>query len=94
MLETALGRELTFFGKPEPRMFSYVFQQAAAQHPGLQPRDVLMVGDTLETDILGGQRFGLDTVLVLSGNTPPARAEQMIEASGIRPTHQCPSILS
>ena len=27
------------FGKPEPRMFSYVFEQAAAQHPGLQPGD-------------------------------------------------------
>lgn len=93
MLEGALGRELTFFGKPEPRMFSYVFEQAAAQHPGLERGDVLMVGDTLETDILGGVRFGLDTALVLSGNTPASRAEQMIEASGIRPTHLCPSIL-
>ncbi|NRA08420.1 MAG: HAD-IIA family hydrolase [Myxococcales bacterium] len=94
MLEAALGRDLLFFGKPEPRMFSYVFDQAAAQHPGLQRGDVLMVGDTLQTDILGAERFGLDTALVLSGNTPPARAEQMIEASGIRPTHLCPSILS
>ena len=94
LLEAALGRDVTFFGKPEPRMFSYVFEQASAQHPGLRPSDVLMVGDTLETDILGGSRFGLDTALVLSGNTPPARAEQMIETSGIRPTHVCPSILS
>lgn len=94
MLEAALGRDLLFFGKPEARMFSYVFEQAAGQHPGLQPGDVLMVGDTLETDILGGERFGLDTALVLSGNTPPSRVEQMIEASGIRPTHLCPSILS
>ena len=94
MLEAALGRDLLFFGKPEARMFSYVFEQAAEQHPGLQPGDVLMVGDTLETDILGGERFGLDTALVLSGNTPPSRVEQMIAASGIRPTHLCPSILS
>ena len=30
-----------------------------------------MVGDTLHTDIIGGNKFGLDTVLVLSGNTLP-----------------------
>ncbi|MCH2173589.1 HAD-IIA family hydrolase [Myxococcota bacterium] len=94
LLEAALGRDLIFFGKPDPRMFSSAFARAATQHPGLRPGDVLMVGDTLETDILGGARFGLDTALVLSGNTPPDRAEEMIEISGIRPNHVCSSILS
>ncbi len=43
---------------------------------------VLMVGDRLETDILGGNQSGLDTLLVLTGIS----REQEIEESGIRPT--------
>ena len=48
-----------------------------------------MVGDTLQTDILGGNKFGLDTVLVLSGNTLPKDAENRITSTGIVPTYIC-----
>ncbi len=48
-----------------------------------------MVGDTLHTDILGGNKFGLDTVLVLSGNTLSQDAETRIRATGIMPTYVC-----
>jgi 4-nitrophenyl phosphatase len=34
---------------------------------GTLPEETLAVGDRLETDILGGQRAGLRTALVLSG---------------------------
>jgi len=50
-----------------------------------------MVGDTLQTDILGGNKFGLDTVLVLSGNTLPKDADNRITATGIVPTYICNS---
>lgn len=50
-----------------------------------------MVGDTLRTDILGGNKFGLDTVLVLSGNTLPQDANTRITATGILPTYICES---
>ncbi|MEN9580905.1 MAG: hypothetical protein RJA70_3914, partial [Pseudomonadota bacterium] len=36
----------------------------------------------------------IDTVLVLSGNTQPNRAEVLISASGIIPTYVCDSILT
>ncbi|MBD4426876.1 HAD-IA family hydrolase, partial [Xanthomonas citri pv. citri] len=44
--------------KPDPRIFDYALAQA-----GNPDRDrVLMVGDTAESDILGGMRSGLSTV--------------------------------
>ncbi len=43
---------------------------------------ILMIGDRLETDILGGNRSNLDTLLVLTGIS----GEAEIETSGIRPT--------
>ena len=48
-----------------------------------------MVGDTLFTDIIGGNKFGLDTALVLSGNTLPEMAKIKIGSTGIIPTYVC-----
>jgi len=48
-----------------------------------------MVGDTLHTDILGGNKFGLDTVLVYTGNTLPEDAATSITSTGIVPTYIC-----
>ncbi len=54
--------------KPDPRIFDYALAQA-----GNPDRDrVLMVGDTAESDILGGMRSGLSTVwLNTHGRTLP-----------------------
>lgn len=63
-ISAASGVEPTIIGKPEPLMF-----QLALERMGTDPERTLMVGDRLETDILGGQRAGLGTILVLSGVT-------------------------
>ena len=60
--------------------------------PNITKRDVLFVGDTLRTDIIGANTFGFDTVLVLSGNTLPDTADLMIRSSGIIPTYVSQSI--
>lgn len=49
-------------GKPSPDMYFMAFELL-----GMQAGDVLAVGDRLDTDILGGQRAGCRTALVLSG---------------------------
>jgi|YNPNPStandDraft_1061719.scaffolds.fasta_scaffold102144_1 4-nitrophenyl phosphatase len=49
-------------GKPEPAMF----QQALALL-GAKAEETAMLGDRPETDILGGHRAGLATILVLTG---------------------------
>jgi len=63
-VETACEKEPVIIGKPSP----IIFEMAIREH-NLLPHETLMVGDRLDTDILGGQRAGCKTALVLSGIT-------------------------
>jgi 4-nitrophenyl phosphatase len=49
-------------GKPAPTMFEVAVEQLAAD-----PQTTLVIGDRLDTDILGANRAGLDSIMVLSG---------------------------
>ena len=92
MIEKIIGKRFIRFGKPDAQMFMFAYEKARIG-TSLQRDEILMVGDTLYTDIIGGNKFGLDTVLVLSGNTLPDMAQIRISGSGIIPTHICPSVL-
>jgi HAD superfamily hydrolase (TIGR01450 family) len=94
LLEHALSRSFIRFGKPDPMLFSYAYHHALGENPKLTKRDVLMVGDTLTTDILGGNKYGIDTVLVLSGTTSKEDYDARIRSSGIMPNYVCESILT
>jgi HAD superfamily hydrolase (TIGR01450 family) len=94
MLERIVGKSFIRFGKPDTMMFSHAFACAHDNLPDLKKSDILMVGDTLETDILGANTFGLDTALVLSGNTRPDQARMQIQAKGITPTYLCESVFT
>ncbi len=92
MIETIVGKQFIRFGKPDAQLFMFAYEQLEnAKH--ISKRDILMVGDTLHTDILGGNKFGLDTVLVLTGNTQPQDAEVLIRSTGIIPTYVCKSVV-
>jgi HAD superfamily hydrolase (TIGR01450 family) len=94
MLERIVGKAFIRFGKPDTMMFSHAFACAHDNLPELRKSDILMVGDTLETDILGANTFGLDTALVLSGNTRADHARMLIQAKGITPTYLCESVFT
>jgi NagD protein len=64
MLESASGARAFSVGKPSP-----VMMQGAREELGLTADQTVMIGDTMETDILGGVQLGYRTVLVLSGGT-------------------------
>src|SRR6266436_268291 len=64
LLETATGVKAFSVGKPSP-----VMMRAARKELGLATDQTTMIGDTMETDILGGVQLGFHTVLVLSGGT-------------------------
>lgn len=56
----ATGKSPLIAGKPEAALF-----ETAARHSGVER--ALVVGDRLDTDILGGNRAGMATALVLTG---------------------------
>ena len=64
MLETATGVKAFSVGKPSPVML-----RAARKELGLTTDQTIVIGDTMETDILGGVQLGFKTILVLSGGT-------------------------
>jgi HAD superfamily hydrolase (TIGR01450 family) len=90
MVENIVGKKFIRFGKPDSQMFMFAYDLIREYRPISKP-EIVMVGDTLQTDILGGNKFGLDTVLVLSGNTLPADAQNRITSTGIVPTYICDS---
>src|SRR3972149_5599900 len=61
-LEYGSGKRAIMIGKPSPRMFHLALQRA-----GEKPKRAVMVGDQLETDMLGARRAGVHTILVLTG---------------------------
>ncbi|MBY0230445.1 MAG: HAD-IIA family hydrolase [Gemmataceae bacterium] len=64
LLEAAAGVKAFSVGKPSPVML-----RAARKELGLTTDETFVIGDTMETDILGGVQLGFKTVLVLSGGT-------------------------
>src|SRR5262249_56466438 len=66
MLEAATGVRAFSVGKPSPLMM-----RAARKELGLRTEETTIIGDTMETDILGGVQLGYHTILVLSGGTRP-----------------------
>lgn len=93
LIESVLNQKFIRFGKPDSQMFMYAFDDI--NRSGMFTKsDILMVGDTLHTDILGGNKFGLQTLLVLSGNTRPESVEMKINSTGIIPDYISDSILT
>jgi HAD superfamily hydrolase (TIGR01458 family) len=70
-LEYASGVEATVLGKPSRAYFEAALEALDAE-PGL----TWMVGDDLDSDVAGAQRFGLRTVLVRTGKFRPDQLER------------------
>ncbi|MFO1007097.1 MAG: HAD-IIA family hydrolase [Planctomycetaceae bacterium] len=64
MLEAAAGVKAFSVGKPSPVML-----RDARKELGLGTDQTIVIGDTMETDILGGVQLEFKTILVLSGGT-------------------------
>ena len=63
------------YHKPQTEFFQYVLQAI-----GAEPKEALIIGDSLTSDILGGNQAGIDTCLYCPGPEP--------QLDAIRPTHR------
>lgn len=77
-VHTAVGRLATVAGKPEVPIFEEAVSRFDARHP-------LFLGDRLDTDILGANRAGIASALVLTGIDRPKHV--LAAPEGSRPTY-------
>lgn len=64
MIELATNKKAFSAGKPSP-----VMMRIAKAELNTRSAHTIMIGDTMETDILGGVQMGFKTVLTLTGST-------------------------
>jgi len=58
-----LGGRVEYYGKPHPAIYRYALGLAGDP----SPEQVLVIGDSLATDVLGAARMGFDCVFVTGG---------------------------
>ncbi|HNS01062.1 MAG TPA: HAD-IIA family hydrolase [Anaerolineae bacterium] len=83
LIERATGVAPFFVGKPNPLMM-----RMALNYLDVHSEDTVMVGDRMDTDIIGGVQAGLETILVLTGVT----AEADVRRFPYQPTRIVPSV--
>ncbi len=83
MLWRATSRRPIVIGKPEPLM-----PQLAMLEAGISASETLLVGDRVYTDIASGANAGIDTLLVLSGETK----EEDLPTADPQPTFVLPDV--
>ena len=83
------GGKVVFWGKPTVEFYHFVKDQSFISN--FDKTKCLMIGDTLETDILGASRYGIDSLLVLSGISELLRKTQIVFSEdprlAIKPTY-------
>lgn len=83
MVEKATGVEPFFIGKPNPLMV-----RTALNYLGVHSEETLIVGDRMDTDIIGGVQNGMESILVLTGVTK----QEQIERYSFIPTYVYDSV--
>jgi len=59
-----IGGNVKFYGKP----YSRIYKECLISYKGIIKKKIIMIGDSIENDILGAQRFNIDTLFILNGN--------------------------
>jgi HAD superfamily hydrolase (TIGR01459 family) len=60
----AMGGQVVYYGKPYPAVFERAVAELRERAPAHR---LLVIGDGIETDILGAQRMGLDALFIGGG---------------------------
>lgn len=81
------GGFVTYLGKPYQAVYDFITHMYPEIY--FDKKYTLMIGDTLETDVLGALSFGIDSLLLLSGITGVMIQENshILDASTYQPTY-------
>jgi 4-nitrophenyl phosphatase len=82
-LEYGASKKAVMIGKPSPRMFRLALQLAHEK-----PSKAIMIGDQIETDLLGAYKAGLGTILVLTG----VETRETVHRSNLKPDLVIPTV--
>ncbi|WP_410510976.1 HAD-IIA family hydrolase [Paenibacillus sp. BR2-3] len=83
-IEAASGVAPIVIGKPHSHLMTY-----ATSLLGIEPKNAIVVGDNMRTDIAAGAGAGCRTVLVLTGLTTEDNLEHYKSVTGITPDYIC-----
>jgi NagD protein len=83
LISAATGKQPYFIGKPNPLMM-----RTALRTLGVHSEGSVMIGDRMDTDIIGGTETGLETILVLTGVTN----REDVDRYPYRPTYVVDSV--
>ncbi|MDE0009649.1 MAG: TIGR01458 family HAD-type hydrolase [Candidatus Poribacteria bacterium] len=73
LLEAAAGKTATIMGKPSEMFFKTVLNNLQ-----LAPKDVVVVGDDITSDIVGAERMKMRSILVKTGKFKPNQLENPV----------------
>ncbi len=88
------GVNVEYLGKPNKS----IYENSCHQFSLHKNDSMLMIGDTLETDVLGAANFGIDSLLVMTGNTglevlqKKVNLDTMLANQAIKPTYVLDSL--
>ncbi|MBO2943038.1 TIGR01457 family HAD-type hydrolase [Paenibacillus sp. F411] len=86
-IEAASGVKPIVIGKPSSILMNY-----AADRLGISPRQAVVVGDNMRTDIAAGAQAGCKTILVMTGITTPYNIEEHRTSAGVSPDYICETL--
>lgn len=95
-LYESMGGEVVYYGKPYPAVFERAVAELRAKAPAKRP---LVIGDGIETDILGARRMGLDALFIGGGihgaelKEHPEALEQLFKKTGASARAAMPALV-
>jgi HAD superfamily hydrolase (TIGR01459 family) len=72
-----MGGKVIYYGKPDSKIYSLALELSQSEH--IAKERILMIGDSLNTDILGANNFGIKSILVGTGILQDSLKECTIE---------------
>lgn len=62
-----MSGNVKYFGKPYAEIYDYILNNLQISNPEITKKDLLAIGDSFSTDVLGANNFDIDILFIRSG---------------------------